>query len=166
MTFGRPALITWVITAAFGLGLVGTWLRRGGISQHPPGSRLGLGLPPPYFPAPLVFTHLALAASGLIVWTAYLLSGRSLLAWLALGLLAPVDLLGFSMFGRWVGSRRLRSAAIHVPAPLNPGSLLPVLATRGPAESRLPVLLVAGHGIMAVTTNVLVLLTAIGFRTS
>jgi hypothetical protein len=143
------ALVTWVITAGFGFSLFGTWLARGGLTQHPRGKWMSVSLPPPYFPAPLVFTHALLAAGGLVVWIAYLLLHARVLAWIALLMLLPVAVFGFSMFGRWLGSRRLRVAA----QPRRAGVL---------AESRLPIVLVAVHGLFGATTIVLVLATATG----
>ena len=53
------ALITWLITALGGFYLIGTWLSRGGIRQQQ--SRTSR------FPAPVIFGHFLLAATGLIV---------------------------------------------------------------------------------------------------
>src|SRR5438309_250650 len=83
-------------------------------------------------------------------------------AWVAFAILGPVGLLGLSMFGRWVGSRRMRLAAMNAPVYVDPESRLPVPVQRGPAESRLPTLIVFGHGLMAGLTVLLVFLTAIG----
>ncbi|MPZ25734.1 MAG: hypothetical protein GEV12_04615 [Micromonosporaceae bacterium] len=87
----------------------------------------------------LLFSHAALAAAGLVVWIVYLIAGGDALAWVAFVLLLPVALLGFTMFGRWLSSR-------HTTA----------------VESRFPVTIVLGHGVLAATTLVLVLLTAAG----
>lgn len=148
MTTGVAALATWVVTAGFGSSLFVTWLARGGITQHPRGRRLTIRLPPPYFPAPLVFAHLLMAAGGLVVWIGYLITDSAVLAWTALFVLLPVAVFGFSMFGRWLGSRRLRVAAVSRDKVL--------------AESRLPTILVICHGTFGGTTIVLVLLTNIG----
>jgi hypothetical protein len=123
------ALITWLVTAVGGFVMVGRWAAAGG---HRPDSatRLAPGL---------VFTHLALAAAGLVLWIAYLVVDRDLLAWIALILLVPVALLGFTMLARWLPARRDRGA-----------------------DSRVPVPVVAGHGVFAVATVVLALLAALG----
>ena len=142
------ALATWVVTAGFGSPLFISWLVRGGVSQHPRGRRLTVRLPPPYFPAPLVFSHLLAAAGGLIIWIGYLMTDSAVLAWIALFVLLLVALFGFSMFGRWLGSRRLRVAAVSDDRVL--------------AESRLPTILVLCHGAFGATTIVLVLLATIG----
>jgi hypothetical protein len=124
------ALITWLITAVGGFVMLGVWISRGG---HRPGgtSRLTPGL---------VFSHFALAVIGLVLWIVYLVVGTSALAWIAFVLLLPVALLGFTMFARWMTSRRTDTAA----------------------ESRFPMVVVLGHGLFAATTLVLVLLTALG----
>ncbi|MFJ9850228.1 hypothetical protein [Streptomyces sp. NPDC101150] len=133
------ALITWVITALGGFYMLGTWLSRGGAKAG--NSRL---------PVPVIFGHFALAAVGLVVWIVYLIADKDVLAWTAFGLLVPVALLGFAMLARWIPVHRARSAAAA------PG------AESGPAERHFPVPVVAGHGLFAVVTVVLVLLTALG----
>lgn len=148
MTSGVAALATWVVTAGFGSSLFITWLARGGVTQHPPRRRLTVRLPPPYFPALLVFSHLLLAAGGLVIWVSYLMTDSAVLAWIALFVLLPVAVFGFSMFARWLGSRRLRVAAVSRDKVL--------------AESRLPTILVLCHGVFGATTIALVLLTTIG----
>lgn len=164
MTVGVAALVTWVITAGFGFSLFGTWLARGGLTQHPRGRWMMVNLPPPYFPAPLVFAHVIMAAGGLVVWIAHLLLHSRPAAWIALFMLLPVAVFGFSMFGRWLGSRRLRVAALPGLTSRDPRlpRLLVPTRSRILAESRIPVLLVIVHGIFGATTIVLVLVTATG----
>ena len=86
----------------------------------------------------LVFGHFALAAAGLVLWIVYLVANESVLAWIAFGLLLVVALLGFTMFARWLPARRGATA-----------------------ESNFPLAVVLGHGLLAATTLVLVLLTAL-----
>ncbi|HEU4424268.1 MAG TPA: hypothetical protein VFR67_17205 [Pilimelia sp.] len=89
----------------------------------------------------LVFGHFALAAIGLVLWIIYVVAGGAALAWTAFVVLLPVALLGFTMFARW----------------------LPTVRQGGDTpESGFPVPVVAGHGLFAATTLVLVLLTALG----
>lgn len=166
MTTGIAALATWVITAGFGLSLFVTWLARGGLTQHPRTRWLTVNLPPPYFPALLVFSHVLLATGGLGVWIVHLLTHSRGLAWISLLMLLPVAIFGFSMFGRWLGSRRLRLQAL--PGRRRPSAIaeprLParLLRPRELAESRLPIILVACHGVFGATTIALVLATAAG----
>jgi hypothetical protein len=147
------ALITWVVTALGGFYLLGTWIQRGGIRQQQSGtSRL---------PAPVVFGHFALAAIGLVVWIIYVVADKSVLAWTSFGLLLPVALLGFVMLARWIPVYRDRSAA-GAPVPS------PARGTGGtvPAERHFPLAVVLAHGLFAVVTLVLVLLTALGIEDS
>ncbi|WP_329140347.1 hypothetical protein [Streptomyces sp. NBC_00670] len=140
------ALIAWVVTALGGFYLLGTWIRRGGIQQQQSGtSRL---------PAPVLFGHFALAAVGLVVWIVYVVADKTALAWTAFGLLLPVALLGFVMLARWIPVHRGRVAAA---AASGPGAEAAV-----PAERHFPVAVVVAHGLLAVVTLVLVLLTALG----
>ncbi|MGY2114059.1 hypothetical protein ACW9HR_09090 [Nocardia gipuzkoensis] len=138
---GIAALIFWLLTAGGGFFLLGTWIARGGARQ-PNSTQL---------PAPVVFGHFALAVTGLIVWIVYLFVDTESLAWVAFVLLIPVALLGFAMLLRWIPTYRARSASTAGTA-----------GTAGPPEGHFPVAVVAGHGVLAVVTVVLVLLTALG----
>jgi hypothetical protein len=144
------ALVAWVVTASGGFYLLGTWIQRGGIRQQQSGtSRM---------PAPVVFGHFALAAVGLVVWIIYVVADKSALAWTAFGLLVPVAVLGFVMLARWIPVHRDRTAAGAAPA---------AAAAHGaeaavPAERHFPLPVVLAHGLFAVVTLVLVLLTAVG----
>lgn len=136
------ALIAWIVTASGGFYLIGVWLAKGGIRQQRTGTTR--------FSAPLVFGHPLLAAAGLVVWIAYLVSDESeALAWTAFGLLVPIALLGFAMFLRWIADRRTAGAGTGSGA-----------ADR-PAEQHLPLPVVLAHGALAVTTVVIVLLAAV-----
>jgi len=158
------ALITWLITAAGGFYLLGTWLARGGVRQQRTGTTR--------FPAPVIFGHFLLAAAGLVVWIIYLVAGSKPLAWAAFVILLPVALLGFTMFARWLGV--YRSAAGSSPGAAGSAdgrtaagrgattTAAPATEVAVPAERHLPVAVVTAHGLLAATTLVLVLLTAIG----
>jgi manganese efflux pump family protein len=135
------ALIAWVATAGGGFVLLAIWLARGGMRQgREPGTRIR--------PA-LILSHFLLAATGLLLWIIYLVTDSDALAWIALVLLAIVAILGWTMFAIWY-QRRQRG---RVAETVDPGT---------PAEQHFPVLVVALHGVLAVTTVVLVFLTAIG----
>ena len=141
------ALIVWVITALGGFGLLAIWLQRGGVGQaDQPGRRIR---------PPLIFTHLLLAAGGLAVWIVYLAIDKLALAWIAFGILLVVASLGFGMLALWL-QRRQAATAVAGPAG---GSI----AGEGsvPAEQHFPVAIVVVHGLVAATTLVLVLLTAL-----
>ena len=125
------ALVTWVLTAGGGFVMLGIWLSRGGV-RRPGTSR---------FPPALVFGHFALAALGLILWIAALVTGSGGVAWTALALALLAAVLGFGLLARWVPVRRS--------------------ADTEPAEKHFPLPVVIAHGVFAVATVVLVLLAAL-----
>jgi hypothetical protein len=137
------ALVTWLITALGGFYLLGTWIARGAL--RPGGSSR--------LPKPVIFGHFLLAAAGLVVWIVYLATTKEALAWTAFGLLVPVALLGLAMFARWLPAARNRTTA-----PVGaPGAAAPVEV----AERHFPLPIVLGHGVFAVATVILVLITAV-----
>jgi hypothetical protein len=91
-----------------------------------------------------------LAASGLLVWIGYLLAGGVQVAWAAFAVLLMVVPLGATMFGLWIRAGHGRPRGKHAFRP------------RHAAEDHFPPPAVLGHGVLAVTTVVLVLLTALG----
>jgi hypothetical protein len=97
-------------------------------------------------PAPAVFAHFLLAAAGLVLWIVYLLTDADALAWVAFVALVLIASLGLGLFARWLPGRGTSSA--------------------GSADGRLPFPVVAVHGVVAVATVVLVLLTALGVGAS
>lgn len=136
------ALITWALTAGGGLVLLTIWLSRGGMQQRPEG---GNRIRPP-----LIMSHFLLAATGLVLWVIYVITDSDALAWIAFVLLLVVALLGFTMFSIWLRRRQAR------------GSVTETVTPDTPAEQHFPVAVVGLHGVLAATTLVLVLLTAIG----
>ena len=140
------ALVTWLVTAVGGFYMLGTWISRGGLA---PGSTSRL-------PKPVLFGHFLLAAIGLVVWIIYLATDSHALAWTALILLIPVALLGLTMFARWLGVYRGTPVAAH--AAVGAGARA---GGSEPAERGFPVPIVLGHGLFAVITLILVLLTAV-----
>jgi uncharacterized membrane protein SirB2 len=128
------ALLCWLVTALLGLTMFGLWLGRGGLRA----ARGEASVPTRLVP-PLIFGHLLLAVAGLVVWIIYIVNDEAFLGWIAFGLLVLVAVLGELMFMRW---RRSRS--------------------EGTPEARFPLAIIYGHGLFAVATVVLVLLTALG----
>jgi hypothetical protein len=146
----------WIVTAGGGFYLLGTWIAKGGARRHGPGSK---------FPPGLIFGHFLLAAIGLVLWIVYVVADRDAIGWTAFALLAVVALLGFAMFARWLptyrATRRTAEPVLAGGAPAAaPTSEAP--AGAGPAERHFPVAIVAGHGLLAATTLVLVLVTLVG----
>jgi manganese efflux pump family protein len=140
------ALVTWLLTAGGGFVLLSIWLMRGGMRQQGEG---GNRIRPP-----LILSHFLLAAAGLVIWIIYLAADKDALKWIAFAVLVVVALLGWTMFFIWLRRRQARMTAAET-------------ATPGmPAEQHFPVSIVTLHGVLAVTTVVLVFLTAIGVGSS
>jgi hypothetical protein len=135
------ALVAWVITAGGGFVLLSIWLTRGGMRQQ---QEAGNRIRPP-----LILSHFLLAAGGLVVWIIYLVADNDALAWIAFAILAVVALLGWTMFAIWFRRRQARAGGTET-------------APGVPAEQHFPISVVTLHGLLAVTTVVLVLLTALG----
>ncbi|WP_149264876.1 hypothetical protein [Actinomadura sp. K4S16] len=92
------------------------------------------------FPLLVVAGHPLSAVAGLAVWIAYVATGEAAYAWVAFAALFVVIIQGLLLFTRWLVGRGGRHA-------------------RG-AEQAFPAAAVAVHGAVAVTTFVLVFLTA------
>jgi hypothetical protein len=135
------ALISWIVTAGGGFVLLALWLRHGGMRQRQPGRQIR---------PPLILSHFALAATGLVLWIVYVFSDSDALAWIAFAVLVLVAVLGWTMFAIWWQRRQAGAAAEPAATPVQP------------AEQRFPVTIVTLHGLLAVTTVVLVFLAAIG----
>jgi manganese efflux pump family protein len=136
------ALVTWILAALVGLYLLRTWIANGGLR------RTQVERPSRFAPV-LILGHGGLAACGLAVWISFLVVGLKPVAWSAFAILLPVAGLGSTMFGLWLRSGRGRRRGRHEYAP------------RHAAEDHFPPPAVLGHGLFAVATVVLVLLTAL-----
>ena len=77
---GIAALILWLLTAAGGFVLLGTWIAKGG-TKSDGHSKL---------PPAVVFGHFVLAAVGLVVWIIYVITDSDALRWPAFVLLVLV----------------------------------------------------------------------------
>jgi hypothetical protein len=136
------ALISWIVTALGGFVLLGLWVQSGGMAAaSEPGRRIK---------PPLILTHFGLAATGLVLWIIYVFNDSDTLAWIAFAILVVVALIGWTMFAIWWQRRQAVAAGAS-------GSM-----SNEPAEQSFPVGIVTLHGLLAVTTVVLVFLTAIG----
>lgn len=129
------ALVAWVATALGGGSLLLQWLRHGGLRQ-----REGIR-------AARLFAHAGLAVTGVVLWIAFVLSDEDILAWLAVGLLVAVALLGLTMFAIWLRGQNRRD---H---------------TAVPAETSFPVPVVLAHGLLGMLTLALALIAALGVGT-
>ena len=144
---GFATVITWFATVLLGLFMLAVWLIENDVT--------GQGVAPSRLPVPVIFAHLLLAASGLTVWVAFLVFDRKMLAWTAVGILGAIALLGATMFARWIPVYRAANPADRAARPSAGAHAIP-------AEGNFPVLVVAAHGLLAVSTLVLALLTALG----
>jgi hypothetical protein len=144
---GFATVITWFATVLMGLFMLAVWLIENDVTSR--------GVAPSRLPVPVIFTHLGLAATGLSVWVAFLILNRRTLAWTAVGILVAIALLGATMFMRWIPVYRGSAQSAGVPQPS--GSTFVAV----PAEGNFPVAVVTAHGLLAVTTLVLALLTAL-----
>ncbi len=141
------ALLTYLLTAMAGLYLLTIWLIEYDHEfQTAAATRL---------PVPVISAHALLAVTGLVVWGIFLLTDRSRLAWTAVLILVLVAVLGFTMAIRWIKVYRTNAAPAGRRAPVG-GALSTV-----PPERHFPVTVVIGHGVFAVATLTLVLLTAV-----
>jgi hypothetical protein len=161
---GYAALITWFAGVLAGLYMLTVWLIENDVTgQHAAPSQLRV---------PVIFGHLTLAIAGLGVWVAYLVLDRDVLAWVSVGTLTAIILLGLTMFARWLPV--YREPELPAPAVLTgpgwpAGTVLQAEETpaagqlyAAPAESHFPVAVIAAHGLLAGVTLVLVVLTTLG----
>jgi hypothetical protein len=91
---GVAALISWFVTALFGLYLLAVWLIENDVTHR--------GATASRLPAPVIFGHVLLALTGLVFWVIHLLSGSQAAGWAAVGILGGVATLGLTMFTRWI----------------------------------------------------------------
>jgi hypothetical protein len=138
------ALFTWMVTILAGLILLVIWIIEYDREfQTAAATRL---------PVPVISAHVLLGMGGLMLWISYLVLNEERLAWATVAALGAVAVLGLIMAARWL--RVYRAVA-------NPGPSL-TRTTIVPPERNFPLPVVLGHGILAVTTLVLVLFTVLG----
>lgn len=169
------ALFTWVITILAGLFLLAIWL----IEYDPDFQRAAATR----LPVPVISSHAVLAICGLGVWVTYLISGEDDFAYLTLGILICVVSLGTTMAVRWLRVYRSSAKPQRRPAPARapvmtaaPRSLFasdhPATSAVAeppdpdpdllvPPERHFPLPVIIGHGLFALTTFILVLLTTL-----
>jgi hypothetical protein len=152
------ALITWIVTAGFGFFMLIRWATRGGVKKV---DGAGTHLPPVR-----VFTHFGLAAAGLIIWIIYVVTDSTILAWIAVVDLVIIATIGVVMVRQWAKDGRAAMAAAAAGAgDANAGTVEARRVDAGTvdlAEQHIPRPPVVLHGIFAVSTLILVLLTALG----
>ena len=135
------SLCTWIATVLVGLLLLVIWIMEYDREfQSAAATRL---------PVPVISAHALLGMGGLLLWGGYLLMDNARLAVATVADLSIVALLGVIMAARWVGV--YRSFARPGPSPTRRNTV--------PPERNFPVPVVITHGVLAVTTVVLVLFT-------
>lgn len=148
------ALFAWIIAACGGLYLLAVWLIEYDREfQGAAASRL---------PVPVIAAHALLAVGGLVLWGINLVLQNVKLAWTAFGVLVVVASLGLVMAVRWIYMFRATTEARRAAVAGSPSAHGAELLLLLPPERNFPVSVVIGHGVLAVTTLVLVLLTALG----
>ncbi len=171
------ALFTWIITALGGLFLLAIWL----IEYDPDFQRAAATR----LPIPVISGHVLCAVSGLAAWILYLIYDNDTYAWATVVLLGAVAVLGLTMAFRWLPVYRSSPPPGRTaPPPPQANSLQPrdawtpvdswTAAGSGyaaalrtaeinvPPERHFPVAVVIAHGLFAITTIVLVVLTVLG----
>lgn len=130
------ALVAWLATAASGGLVLLRWLLAWAKTRSP-GPDGGTAAPPA-----VILGHVGAGLLGLVLWSSFMLSGWTPLAWTALALLAPVAGLGMGVL------------LLGLPAPAR--------ASVGRRRGKIPVLVIAAHGMFAVTALLLVLMATVG----
>jgi hypothetical protein len=153
-------LITGVVAAGFGLYLLSIWLIEYDREfQTAAATRL---------PPPLLAGHVLAAVSGLLLWIAYLAWNSNRLAWYSLFGFLVAAALGLTMAYRWISVYQdkrasARAAATFLAAPVSGEAFAAAhSADVGPPERNFPLGVVVAHGLFAVATLTLVLLTTVG----
>jgi hypothetical protein len=140
------ALFTWLATIGGGLVLLVIW-----IIEYDPEFQSAAAT---RLPVPVISLHAFLGLAGLMLWVSYLLLDQQRLAWATLCVLGAVAVLGLVMASRWIVVYR----GVAAPGPsLTRNTIVP-------PERNFPLPVVVLHGVGAVTTVVLVLLTTLGVR--
>jgi hypothetical protein len=135
------ALFAWMATVLVGLVLLIVWLMEYDREyQSSAATRL---------PVPVISAHALLGIGGLMVWAFYLVGDDEQLAWGTVADLGVVVSLGLIMAARWIGVYRRYGA---------PDSSTLI---RVPPERHFPRSVVAVHGLLAVSTVVLVVLSVL-----
>jgi hypothetical protein len=159
------ALVTWVITALVGLFLLAIWLIEYDPDfQHAAATRL---------PVPVVAGHALFAVGGLVSWVLYAITHERVFSLAAVAAAGLAAVLGLTLAWRWLGVYRAgqpKAAAQAILARRAAGVETwdePAVEARPkelavPPERHFPVPAVIAHGVLAVTTILLVVLTVLG----
>jgi hypothetical protein len=137
------ASFAWIATVLAGLVLLVIWLMEYDRDfQSAAATRL---------PVPVISAHALLGIGGLMVWVIYLVADQKRLALATIADLAVVAVLGLIMAVRWIQVYRAYD---------DPDSALTKVVSV-PPERHFPRPVIVIHGVLAVTTVVLVLFTVL-----
>jgi hypothetical protein len=140
------SLFAWIATVLVGLLLLVIWLMEYDPQfQSTAATRL---------PIPVISTHALLGMAGLLLWGAYLLADEDRLAYLTLADLGIAVALGLTMAVRWIPVYRT-----YRYTPRRDPSATRVVTV--PPERHFPLPAVVLHGVLAVTTVILVTVTVL-----
>lgn len=164
---GTLAFWGWLLTALSGAVILGAWLTTPTVRRVRTATGRHRRLPPS-----LVFSHVTGAVSGLLTWIGFLLAGGQVLAWAALALITVTAVLGVTMFVRWIPTYRFKggsgSAGYRMTFPRGgrhrAGGRIEPGRHRAPptaGQRNLPLAAVIAHGLLAVTTVLLLVLTVV-----
>lgn len=140
------ALLAWLAAAGSGGWIIIRWWRAGGRLGRPRRTAAADAAAPPA----VIVGHGGLALLGLAIWALFMGTGWAALAWISVGLLAPVAGLGMTVL--LSGLPRPRPTPRWAAA----SSLSP---TRSAPQSAA---IIAAHGLFVLATLLFVLLAAIG----
>ena len=109
---GLVTLLSWLFTASIGAYMLRSLAAHGALRRQ---RSVRDGLSPR-----VLYTHFSLALTGLVVWAAFLATGWSPLAWVAVALLTPAIGLGICTVTLWTPYPRPPGDTGHPPE--NPGA--------------------------------------------
>jgi hypothetical protein len=158
------ALLAWLATAMSGGYVLLRWLRAGGRLRGHTERSGGMAAPPA-----VIAAHVAFGLLGLLLWAGFMITGWGVLAWTAVGLLGPVAGLGMGVLLLGLPSPRPRlvpgaaaPSAVAAPAAGGTATLLAPAQSAAPARARVPVFVIAAHGLFAAALLLLVITATIG----
>lgn len=157
------ALIAWLATAASGGYLLLRWLLAGGSLRR----RTETSVPPA-----VLAGHFGFGLAGLAAWAVFMATGWPALAWASVVVLAPVAGLGMGVLALGLPSPRREERDDREETPVRSGEtgagnatatlVAPPAAAVRRGRPRMPVLMIAAHGLFAATVLLLVITATIG----
>ena len=170
------ALVCWLVTEALGAIMLRGWIVSGGAARARRQPRQAEGMS-----VPVLTGHAGLNLTGLLCWVIFVLTGARILAWVALGFMAPAIGLGISTVTIWTPYPGGRPKP-EEPPPVIPDDVVERALENDALGQRLVdellernlgqppprkvglswrPLIPAGHGVLAIVTFLLATLAAI-----